>query len=189
MGVVSGILEATMFLRPRACVLLVLSVFFVGCGNTQRETATSSVVVSPAIIEASTYSNTRFGYQLTIPDGVLVYALNLEDKTARLAGSDDEIVFVAGEGTNVLTIRGIESEGSAHEWLTNHVSFFYPKGEAAQQIEKLDGRQMLSLYGNGTSNSPARLLVVQNQNDLIAITFEEEFEAFDNILSSFTFLP
>lgn len=189
MGTVSGILEASMFSRPRACVLLVLSVLFVGCGNTQRETETSSVVVSPAIIEVPTYSNTRFGYQFSVPDGTLLYALNLEDQTARLAGSDDEIVFVAGEGTNVLTIHGVEGEDSPHKWLTDHVAFFYPKGEAAQQIEELDGKQAITLYGDGSSDSPARLLVAQNKEHILVITFEQESEVFDNILSSFTFLP
>lgn len=187
MGAVSGILVVSMATRSFMGIFLVASVLLVGCGKTPEQPEGSPILVSSAGEEGSIYQNSRFGYEFTIPDGALVYALNLEDQTARLAGSDDEIVFVAGEGTNVLTIRGIENGGSAHEWLTNHVSFFYPKGEAAQQIEELDRRQTLSLYGEGTSDAPARLLVAQNQDDLIVITFEQEDELFDSILESFVF--
>lgn len=189
MGPVSGILEATMQQRFLLWILLVASMSLVGCGQAVVEDDVAVEVEAPIVEEGLVYENLRFGYRFVVPDGMPVYALNLEDQTARLAGPEDEIVFVAGEGTNVLTIRGIENEGSAHEWLTSHLFFFYPKGEAAQQIEALDGRQMLSLYGDGTSDSPARLSVVENQEDLIVITFEQEAELFANILSSFTFFP
>ncbi|MBI5794267.1 hypothetical protein HZA87_04270 [Candidatus Uhrbacteria bacterium] len=168
-------------------VLFVLLVLSVGCGQTTAITQTAEDTTQPAQPQGTTYQNARFGYQFTVPDGTLVYALNLEDQTARLAGADDEIVFVAGEGTNVLTIRGVEGDESLHEWLTDHVAFFYPKGEAAQRIERIDGKQTIALYGAGTSGSPARLLVTQNDDRLIVITFEQEAELFDGILSTLTF--
>ena len=168
-------------------ILFGLSVLLVGCGQTVLVEDETPVSTEPVLEEGTIYINNRFGYQFAVPDGALVYALNLEDQTARLAGPEDEIVFVADEGTNVLTIRGLVDEGSPHEWLTDHVVFFYPKGEAAQQIEELDSRQALTLYGDGSSDSPARLLVAQNGEQLIVITFEQEAELFVSILSSFTF--
>lgn len=170
-------------------VLLVTSVVLTGCSQTLVESDQQTVPTASDTSEGTNYQNTRFGYEFVVPNGALVYALNLEDQTARLAGAEDEIVFVAGEGTNVLTVRGVEGGESPHEWLTDHVAFFYPKGEAAQQIEDLDGKQTISLYGDGSSDSPARLLVAQNGQQLIVITFEQEDELFDSILSSFTFTP
>ncbi len=189
MGRVSGILEGTMQQRSLLWVLLVASVLLVGCGKTTEHVDESAALTLPVEVAGSVYQNTRFAYEFTVSDGILVYALNLEDQTARLAGPEDEIVFVAGEGTNVLTVRGVEGQGSPHEWLTSHVTFFYPKGEAAQQIQDLDGKQAITLYGDGTSDSPARLLVAQHDDQLIIITFEQEDERFDQILSSFTFTP
>lgn len=189
MGLVSGILGVTMQQRSLLWILLVASVLLVGCGKTIEQVDESAVLTLPEEVEGSVYQNTRFGYEFVVPDGTLVYALNLEDQTARLAGPDDEIVFVAGVGTNVLTIRGIQGSESPHQWLTQHVAFFYPKGEAAQRLEQIDGQQALSLYGDGTSDSPARLLVTQNGEQLIVITFEQEDELFDSILSSLRFIP
>ncbi|MFA4845206.1 MAG: hypothetical protein WC654_01460 [Patescibacteria group bacterium] len=152
------------------------------------DSETPSDTVALNTTEGTTYENTRFGYRFIVPDGALVYALNLEGQTARLAEPQDEIVFVVGDGSNVLTIRGIDGEVSSHQWLTDHVTFFYPTGEAAQQIQELDGRQALALYGDGSSGSPARILVVQNGEQLIVITFEQEAEVFDRILTSFSFI-
>ncbi|MBI4437648.1 hypothetical protein HY631_01720 [Candidatus Uhrbacteria bacterium] len=170
-------------------VLSVLSVLSVGCGQTVPENSERPAPAEPNAQEGTIYQNTRFGYRFTVPGGALVYALNLEDQTARLAEPEDEVVFVPEQGTNVLTVRGIEGAESPHTWLTQHVSFFYPQGEAAQRVETLDGQQALSLYGEGTSDSPARLTVVQPGAALIVVTFEQETEAFESILASFDFIP
>jgi hypothetical protein len=177
-----------MDVRLFPCVLIVFSVLLVGCGKTQGQPQTTSNTTEPPPVQEGTfYHNTRFGYQFVVPDDTPVYALNLENQTARLAGSEDEIVFVAGEGTNVLTVRALQGAGSAHEWLTSHLTFFYPRGEAAQRIETLGGEQAISLYGDGTSESPARLMVTQTGDTLIVITFEQEDDVFNAILAAFTF--
>ena len=175
-----------MLRRSSILILLVASVLLGGCGQPVAISEEMTIPAEPSFVEGSLYQNTRFGYEFTVPDGVSVYALNFEDQTAYLAGPEDEIVFVAGEGTNVLSIRGVQSEESAHTWLTSHVGFFYPNGEAAQQIDGRGGQQTLSLYGDGTSDSPARLMVIENKSQLLVITFEQEDAIFDTILSSFS---
>lgn len=169
-------------------VLLFFASFFVGgCGSVYEQ---EMLLESPAQPKPSTqqvYENSRFQYQFSIPDGSIVYALNLADQTAHEAQNQDEVVFVTGEETNVLTIRGLETEQSAHEWLTQHLSFFYPTGEVAQTIGEIDGQRALFFLGEGAPDSPHRLIVVEQDHQLMIITIEQEAVLFEKILASLRF--
>ena len=169
--------------------LILLAVFLVvilaGCGATPQSVSDSSPEFDSGVQQdVSVYENTRFGYRFAVPNGSTVYGIQLEDQAAVPAGAQEEIVFVPGEETNYLTMRGIDTAQTAHEWLTANLPFFYPKGEAAQKVSEVDGRLAIILRGEGTASSPARLMVVQGDGKLLVLTFERNEDDFETLTSS-----
>ncbi len=163
-------------------VLLVVS----GCGistpaseivpkNEEKE------VVSP---QENIYQNTRFGYRITLPEGAVPYALT-QEQTAISAQEDSGVIFFVEGETNFFTIRGIEGVRSPHEWLSQNLSFFYPTGDAAQQIVEFAGGQAFVLKGSGTASSPARLIVLPLNGNLIVISYEQDTKTFEDLVDSF----
>jgi len=167
---------------------LVFFLFFSGCGTVPAPVKeTDQTVSEPIFNDQETYKNTNFGYSFYIPEGMAVYTLT-DEQLAVPAKEDSETIFLIDGETNFFTVRGIEeSTKSAHEWLSDHFSFFYPTGEAGQRVGELAGQQAFFLSGDGTATSPARVIVVQFQEKTIVITYEKELEAFERLLDSIEF--
>ena len=172
------------------CFFVLIVFFFSGCGSVSApKNELNQPSLEPVSFHQEIYKNIRFGYSFAIPEGMVVYTLTHE-QTAAPAKEDSETIFLVDGETNFFTMRGIEdSTESAHQWLSDHVSFFYPTGEAGQRVGELAGQQAFFLSGDGTVISPARLIVVQFEQNMIVITYEKEIEAFDSLLESFTFIP
>ena len=168
---------------------LIFLLFFSGCGAIPAPVKEADQTdLEPVFDDHETYQNTHFGYSFDIPEGMVVYTLT-DEQLAVPAQEDSETVFLIDGETNFFTVRGIEdSTRSAHEWLTDHFSFFYPTGEAGQRVGELAGQQAFFLSGDGTATSPARLIVVEFEEKTIVITYEKEIEAFDTLLDSIKFL-
>ncbi len=168
---------------------LIFLVFFSGCGTVPVSgTQVDQTVSEPILEDQETYKNTHFGYSFVIPEGLAVYTLT-DEQLAVPATEDSETIFLIDGETNFFTIRGIEdSTKSAHEWLSDHFSFFYPTGEAGQRVGDLAGQQAFFLSGDGTATSPARLIVVEFEEKTIVITYEKEVETFDTLLDSIQFI-
>jgi len=132
---------------------------------------------------ANEYQNTRFGYTLLIPEGMVAYALT-QEQTAVPAAEDSEVVFFVDGETNFFTVRGIDDGRTSHEWLTQNLPFFYPTGDAAQRVGEVSGASAIFLQGSGTPESPARLAVIAWNNVLIVVTYEQETPVFNALLES-----
>lgn len=174
----------------RALILIFPLMLLSGCGSTESTMNSPSVDVSNQedVMETMTdgpiYENQKFGYKIRIPDDQYVFELSSE-QTAIKAEEDSEMVFIVEDQTNFLTIRGITEAIPAHQWLSQNLFFFYPTGEAAQQIQTFAGVDAIVLKGTGASDSPARLMVFPFHEHLMVISYEKESEQFDQILSSF----
>ncbi|HLD20732.1 MAG TPA: hypothetical protein VJB64_01405 [Patescibacteria group bacterium] len=160
--------------------------FASGCGVTSLppETVSQTSENEAVLLQENAYQNTRFGYRLAIPEGTTPYALTPE-QTAVSAQEESDVVFLVEGETNFFTVRGIEGAGSPHEWLTQNLSFFYPTGDAAQQVGELAGEQAIFLRGSGTATSPARLIVLSWNGNLIVISYEQDTGTFEELVSSF----
>lgn len=178
---------ALLFDRMKGIWLICAVVFFApGCGVTSLppETASQTSENEAVLMQENTYQNTRFGYRLAIPEGGTPYALTPE-QTAISASEDSDVVFLVEGETNFFTIRGIEDVRSPHEWLTQNLSFFYPTGDAAQQVGTFAGEQAIFLRGSGTATSPARLIVLSWNGNLIVISYEQDTSTFEELVDSF----
>lgn len=164
--------------------ILILS----GCGASVPPTAVSVVTdASQTEQQGNGYRNTRFGYVLGVPEDRILFALTSE-QTAVPADGESDVVFLVESETNFFTVRGIEGTVTPHEWITQNLSFFYPTGDAAQQVGEIDGVQAIFLRGSGTSTSPARLIVLSRDGKLIVISYELETELFDRLIETFEFI-
>src|SRR3989339_1368462 len=150
---------------------LIFLLFFSGCGTIPApDTQAEQPSVESFSDDLEIYKNTYFGYSFNIPKGMAVYTLT-DEQLAGPAQEDSETIFLIEGETNFFTIRGIEEPTmSAHEWLSDHFSFFYPIGEAGQRVGELAGQQAFFLSGEGTTVSPARLIAVEVQDKIIVIT-------------------
>lgn len=166
-----------------------LGLLFVGAGCTssvqEQEVLFESGEEAVAEPSGTVYTNVRFGYALEIPDGQTLYALTPE-QTAVTADEQAQTVFLVEDETNLFTIRGIENGGSAHEWISRSIVFFYPTGDAAQRVGEIDGQQALFLAGQGSSESPARVVVFEHAGNVIVVSFERESVVFAQALASLT---
>lgn len=133
------------------------------------------------------YVNLAYGYGFDPAEGYDVWELT-QEQTAAPAGEEATMVFVIGEEDNLFTVRGIDGARSAHEWISQEISFFYPSGNAAQRVGEIDGREAIYLRGTGGVDSPAHVVVVQNGEQLLVISYDRENTEFDTMLSTFTFL-
>jgi hypothetical protein len=168
-------------------LIIILVLFLSGCGGIKKNAQDESQDFFTPLEQAKDgefYRNTFFGYEFVIPQSTVIYGIRLEDQIAVLADEESEIVFVPGEGTNYLTARVVDTQQTAHEWLTESLLFFYPNGEAAQKIIEVDGHLAIMLRGNGSADSPARLMVVQGNEKLLVITNERYEEAFEKLVAS-----
>jgi outer membrane lipoprotein-sorting protein len=173
------------------CMKVMYLAFFMafvasGCGVASQEIVQSadSIVEEADVSNGNDYRNTRFGYRVQVPEGSVLFALT-QEQTAVEADEQSDLVFFVENETNFFTIRGVEDVRSPHEWLTQNLNFFYPTGDAAQRVELFAGTQAISLRGNGTSESPAKLIVFQLHGKLIVITYEQDSSSFGAFLSSF----
>ena len=165
--------------------IMVLLLVGAGCTQSVEEQEISVDTGEPMVDEPSgaVYTNVRFGYAFEVPDGQMLYALTAQ-QTAVAADEQAQTVFLVENETNLFTIRGIENGGSAHEWISTNLSFFYPTGDAAQRVGEVDGKQALFLTGQGTSPSPARVVVYEHEGDVIVISLERESLTFEEALAS-----
>lgn len=172
--------------RTKILIVITPFLFLFGCGDVGGNVQQVSDGTSDESVEdvGDVYKNDRFGYSFVISSGVTVYGIKLDDQTAVPADPQSEIVFVPGEGTNYLTARVIETRQSVHEWLTENLLFFYPSGVASQKVDEVDGRLAIILRGDGTTKSPARLMVLQGDEKLLVITFERDEAMFDELVAS-----
>lgn len=172
----------------RLVCLLFPSVFILtGCGVSVPDSVQTPQPLVQEVDSKSqfSYRNTRFGYTMNLPEDLVVYALTPE-QTAVLADEQAEVVFVVEEETNFFTVRGVEDSRSAHEWVTDHLSFFYPTGDAAQRVAEFAGHQAIILRGTGSSDSPAKLIVFRYNDHLIVISYEQDTPVFELLLEGFS---
>jgi hypothetical protein len=168
----------------RLLVFFPAILLFSGCGTSVPPTVVSVVTESEQTESAETgYRNTRFGYVLEVPEGLTLFALTSE-QTAVPADGESDVVFLVESETNFFTVRGIEGTATPHEWITQNLSFFYPTGDAAQQVGEIDGVQAIFLRGAGTATSPARLIVLSREGKLIVISYEQETELFRRLVET-----
>ncbi|TAL50979.1 hypothetical protein EPN81_01230 [Patescibacteria group bacterium] len=171
----------------KAILLLSALVFVVsGCGLTSvtPEIGSGTFEPEPVLPLENSYQNTRFGYVFGVPEGRTVYALTHE-QTAVAAREDSDVIFLVEGETNFFTVRGIEDVRSSHEWITKNLPFFYPTGDAAQQVGEFAGAQAIFLRGGGTATSPARLIVLSWNGNLIVISYEQDTGTFEELMETF----
>ncbi len=133
--------------------------------------------------EALGYENTTHGYSFD-PQGNPVWGLT-DAQTAAPAQSDSQTVFIIEGDDNFFTVRSIVGARSAHEWLSQELIFFYPTGDAAQNVGTIDGREAIFLRGSGTIDSPSRVIVIQHNGQLLVISYDRDSSTFATMIESF----
>lgn len=168
--------------------LVAALLFIVGCGTQVDEVEQIDLVEVPEpSSQGGGYVNTAYGYQFDPPEEMDVWELT-GDQAAAKAGETATTVFIIEEEDNLFTVRGIDDARSSHEWLSQEVGFFYPGGDAAQRVGKLDGEEAIFLRGTGAVDSPARLIVAQHGSQLVVISYDHESESFDSLVGTFKFI-
>lgn len=170
-------------------VIIFLICTICGCGLQgpavfQDDLITDQHVESERINE---YRNEKYGYKFNMSEGIDVLAVDVDGQRAMSADAESEVVFVQDGETNFLTVRVITTGESAHDWLSKQLRFFYPTADAAQSVGELDGRQAIVLRGSGQGDSPACVMVVQNGESVVVITWERDSEIFKTVVESFEF--
>lgn len=143
-----------------------------------------------------TYQNTKYGYSVSYPPEAVIYikVAEVDDRFYILTPTDDseEIrITDASEsdlmrgGTNTLSIQVISDARSGHEWISQHLSEYYPSGIGGQTNGSFAGEEAIVIRGTGQDDSPDKLIVMDHNSFVFVISFGQRSDTFDQIAKTF----